>query len=136
MKKIVCLLAIGLILTSCSLDNPILENSSLTGRWNWVSSTGGIDGATSTPQTTGKSIKLEISNTKVKKIVNGVLVSESNYWIQNGTSIYGGRQIIMIYENNPNESIYLFNNNNQLILKDECYDGYQKAYVKETIGIN
>lgn len=135
MKKIACLFAIGLSLISCSLDKTNLENSALVGRWNWVSSTGGIDGATSTPQTTGKSIKLEISNTKVKKYINGVLVFESNYWIQNGTSIYGGRQKIIIYENNPNESFYI-TNNNQLILKEECFDCYQKTYSKETSGSN
>lgn len=131
MKKITCLFLIGFSLISCSTESTNFENSALIGRWKWVSSVGGIDGATSTPQSTGKSIKVEISNTKIKEYINGVLVFESYYLIHTGTSIYGGEQELIIYENNSKESFYLTNNNNQLILKDECYDCYQKTYVKE-----
>jgi hypothetical protein len=54
--------------------------------------TGCIDGATTTPQSTAKSIKLEITNTKIKESVNGVLMYESNYLIVISNTIYGGKK--------------------------------------------
>jgi hypothetical protein len=136
MKKIICLFLITSAFISCSIDNMPSQNSTLQGKWNWIITTGGIDGDTTTPQSTGKSIKLEITNTKIKESVNGVVVYESNYSIVISNSIYGGKQKIISYGNSPKKSFYLTNSNTQLILKDECYDCYQKTYIKEAIGSN
>ncbi|WP_418263203.1 hypothetical protein [Flavobacterium faecale] len=75
MKKIL-LFIVGFLMMGCSTDKNIPEYQNLYGQWNWLESTGGIAGMTLTPQSTGKTILLDISNTTIKKYENGKLESE------------------------------------------------------------
>ena len=129
MKKLACLLLILFSISSCSTDTSDSENKAIIGKWNWVESSGGIAGITTTPQSTGKSIQLDISNTTVKRYMDGVLVYESSYSIQTGNSIFGGEKKLIIYENDSKQSFV--RTDSQLILNDECYDCYLNKYIKE-----
>lgn len=129
MKKITYLLLLLFSIISCSTHMNDNENNTIIGKWNWVESSGGIAGITTTPQSSGKSIQLEISNTKVKKYVDGILVLESSYSIQTGTSIFGGEKKLIIYDNDSKQSFT--RTGNQLILNDECYDCYFNRYIKD-----
>ena len=129
MKKTTYLLLLLFSIISCSTHMNDNENNTIIGKWTWVESSGGIAGITTTPQSSGKSIQLEISNTKVKKYVDGILVLESSYSIQTGTSIFGGEKKLIIYDNDSKQSFT--RTDNQLILNDECYDCYFNSYVKE-----
>lgn len=113
------------------MDRINFGNNEIVGKWNLTAASGGINSNSSTPQSTGKTIKLDITNNKIKTFENGALLSESNYYIQFGTSIYGGVQKLIMLENNPNESFYLSDNNQKLVIKEECFDCYQKTYSRE-----
>lgn len=129
MRKITYLILALFSIISCSSESNSTKNNSIIGKWNWVESSDGIDGRTETPKSTGKTIQLEISNSKIKKYVDEALVSETAYTIQTGTSIFGGEKKLIVYENEWKQSF--LHADNQLFLNDECYDCFQNKYTKD-----
>jgi hypothetical protein len=129
MKRFFQLMLFIIPLMSCTTDKIIVENSSIIEKWNWIESTGGIAGITQTPQSTGKTIQLEITKTKVIKYINGKFDSELNYTIKSGTSIFGGIRNLIVYENDFRQSFEV--TNNHLLLNDECYDCFENKYIRE-----
>ncbi len=130
MKNYFLLLFIGIALLSCSSDDDNSAKTQLIGNWNWTESSGGIDGRTETPTSTGNIIKLEISYSSVKRYVNGNLQSELSYSIETRESmIFGEQREMIIYENQFNQTISL--RGNQLVLYDECNDCFQSEYERE-----
>ena len=129
MRKITSLLVLLFTIISCSNHRSDDDTNPIIGKWNWVESSGGITGSTTTPKSTGKSIRLEISSTTIKRYTDGVLNLESSYSIQTATSIFGGERKLIIYENDSKQSFT--RTGNELLLNDECYDCYLSRYVKE-----
>lgn len=126
MKNYIFIIFFGITCLSCSKNDN--TTNLLVGTWNWVESSGGIDGRTETPISTGNSIKLEISKNSVKKYLNGNLVSELSYSIQ-FEKYNGVQQEIIVYENQPDQIISL--NGNYLTLFDKCPDCFQYEYIKD-----
>jgi hypothetical protein len=81
MKKYITLILIEILIFGCS-DGDNSTNDQLIGKWNWMESSGGIAYHTETPESTGKTVKLEIDNNTIKRFVNGALDYESNYSIE------------------------------------------------------
>jgi hypothetical protein len=123
------LFSLTILISSCSKSEDTSDLSSITGKWKWIESKGGITGCTETPASTGKIINLQISNTQVKKYENGVLIATHSYDIQSLPSIFGGKKPILVYDNEEKQSYELIGN--QLNLNDECNDCYVNKYVKE-----
>ena len=128
MKKIIFLILIS-FLFSCERNSEDSTSENLIAKWNWIKSSGGIDGKVETPSSTGKNIVLEFSQNKVKVYENGILKSEKNYSIQTKNSIMGGQKQMVIYEPYQPDQSFLIENN-KLFLSDECNDCYQSEYVK------
>lgn len=130
MKKWILILLLASFTINCSNDDEININQKLIGEWKWIESSGGIQGETINPQTTGENRNIEITSDKIKYFTNGVLISEFDYYLIKGESIRTNEKIdLMVYENDRKQSIVL--NENKLILYDECYDCYQNEYIKE-----
>ena len=81
MKKIITLILIGILAFSCSNDDNS-TTTQLTGSWNWVESSGGISYHTETPESTGKTVNLKITDNSIERYVNGNLDYESDYTIE------------------------------------------------------
>jgi len=130
MKKWVLILALASLTINCSNDDENNIKEQLIGKWIWVESSGGIQGETLNPQTTGENRHIEITFDEIKYFTNGILTSEFDYYLQKGESIMTNEKIdLMIYENDRKQSIVL--NENKLILYDECFDCYQNEYIKD-----
>jgi len=129
MKKIIFLILIS-FLFSCERNSEDSTSENLIAKWNWIKSSGGIDGKVETPFSTGKNIVLEFSQNKVKTYENGILKSEKNYSIQTKNSIMGGQKQMVIYEPYQPDQSFLIENN-KLFLSDECYDCHQSEYIKQ-----
>lgn len=129
MKKIIFLILIS-FLFSCERNSENSNSENLIAKWNWIKSSGGIDGKVETPSSTGKNIMLEFSQNKVKVYENGILKSEKNYNIQIKNSIMGGQKQMLIYDPYQPDQSFLIENN-KLFLSDECYDCYQSEYIKQ-----
>lgn len=132
MKRYFTLLLIGFTFINCSNDD--VENnttdSGLIGTWNWIESSGGFDGRTETPESTGKNEILEISPTSIKKYSNGILDSDLKYSTKFGPStIIEGDHKMIVYENDFKQSIIL--EENLLILVDECHDCFRRKFVRK-----
>ena len=128
MKNYILLLFIGITILSCSSDDYNIQESKLAGTWNWAESSGGIDGRTETPNSTGNSMKIEISNNSIKKHLNGDLESELNYTTE--FEEYNGEQWLKVtYENGQVQHADL--NIDYLILYDRCSDCFQYEYARE-----
>lgn len=130
MKKWVFIVLLTILTINCSSEDENNINEQIIGKWKWVESSGGIQGGTHTPQTTGENRNIEITSDKIKYYTNGILTSEFNYNLQKGESIRANEQTdLMIYENDRIQSIIL--NESKLILHDECFDCYQNEYIKD-----
>lgn len=118
---------IAFIISNCTTENDTITEPQIIGNWNWIESTGGIDGRTDTPSSTGNQIDLIISENSIKKIVNGVEHSNSNYTIDNKQSIlFGDKREMLTFENDFNQTFSV--THDQLILIDECTDCFRNVY--------
>jgi len=118
------------VLVSCSSTKTVASSeNSLNGKWNWVSSTGGFIGSTLTPASEKKTMTIEISKSTIKRFENGKLVSENDFSVETGNSIYGNDKKMIVYKNDaPKQSFEI--KDNVLYLNDECHDCYQSQYVR------
>jgi hypothetical protein len=129
MKNII-LTFILITLIGCSQDDKINIKSQLLGKWKWVESSGGIDGRTETPESTGTAVTIEFTVSSMRKFVNGHLESEVDYEIISGPSIRTIEDTeLIVYENGIEQSVEL--NGNYLVLYEDCYDCFQHNYIKD-----
>lgn len=130
MKKWVLILILATLTINCSNDDENTIKEKIIGKWLWLESSGGIQGETINPQTTGENRHIVITSDKITYYTNGTLTSELGYYLQKGASIWTIEEAdLMIYENDRTQSIVL--NESKLILYDECNDCYQNEYIKE-----
>ncbi len=128
MKNYLRPILLVIIFISCSNDDEI--NNQLLGSWNWLESSGGISGTTTTPASTGNTITLVISNNSLKQFTNGNLTFETNYRIEvRKSEIFGNQREMIIYENGFKKSFE--RKGDKLTLFDECSDCFQSEYKKE-----
>lgn len=126
-KSIAIVFSILCLFCSCTKDN----NGTLTGKWEWVKSSGGIAVRTYTPSTTGKNICLEITSNRIKSFENGNLVLEYEYSIQTKKSLLTNVEQEMIVDNQNNNIPQTFIvKGTTLYLNDECFDCYQSVYLR------
>ena len=119
-----------IVLIGCSNSNNLELKSQLIGKWKWIESSGGIDGRTETPASTGNAVTIEITRTTIKTFINGKLESEMNYEIQSGSSIRTTEKTdLIVYENGTIHSVLI--EGNSLVLFEECYDCFQHNYLKD-----
>ena len=124
MKKIAHIFIALLLLLSC--DNDDSTQKSLNGKWNWVTSTGGIAGRTTTPASENKTIVLEFHNSTLKKYENGSLISENTFSVETRESIMGGKRKMIVIQDSHTQTFEIVGD--KLYLSDECYDCFQSEY--------
>lgn len=130
MKKILILIMTIVTILSCSNDDDSSINSKIIGNWNWTESSGGIDGRTATPESTGSIKRMVISKNTIKKYLNGNLKSELIYSIE--LEEYNGELKEMIIYQNKNIGKKMINlSGNHLIISDICPDCFQNEYDRE-----
>lgn len=122
-----------MILTSCSSENPQSSaQKALEGRWNWVQSSGGFAGTTTTPESTNQVIYIEFSGSTFKKYINGKLASDHTFEIKTDKSIFGGEKPMLV----STSQIKYFSpmsfeiKDDKLYLNEECYDCFGSVYVR------
>ena len=130
MKKWILILILAVLTINCSNDDENNITEQLIGEWEWIESSGGIQGETTNPEITGENRTLEISSDKIKYFTDGILTIEINYHLEKGISILSKENVdLMIFENGSKHSVILFENT--LVISGECYDCYQNEYIKK-----
>jgi hypothetical protein len=129
MKKTISILILLVVLSGCD-KKELVPDRLFEGSWTWVSSTGGIDGRTETPETEGQERSVVFTKTHKRSYVNGELISDREYYLQRGGSLYEvGVVEILVYETGFKQSYVL--EGNRLLLRDECNDCFQHEYLRQ-----
>ena len=133
----ICLLLIFATI-SCSKSsteelNDNITNAKLLGKWEWIESKGGLSGnSIITPNSTNKTVYLEITNDKIKRFENGILISNIFYVLESKRSIFSGTFVqTIVYDQSAQMQQSFDITNNSLILNDECYDCFTHTFVKK-----
>jgi hypothetical protein len=138
--KSVILLSVVLLpfIGSCQKETYNTEKvgSGLTGKWEWIRSTGGIGGYVLTPESTGRNVVIEFTSGNVfRYYLNGQLQYSYPYHLEIGSTIYGSEPTSIIkYGSSPGQSYHFGSieidgqTYQELVLKDECYDCYTSEY--------
>lgn len=129
MKRIALILWVVFTVSSCSVGKNS-DNYDLTGTWIWIERSGGFAGVQETPESTGETRTLTITDTTLKYFTNNELVSEMEYTVRNQESmIINGNYDMIITENDGRKIINLVGNS--LTLSDDFPDGFIDKYIKQ-----
>lgn len=129
MRFIIALLAIGSFITACQIESNENNDTTLSGKWSWFKSSGGIAGQTYTPQSTGEIRTIEFINDSIfKQYRNGALLIETTYAL---TNIQGRDEVFIKYKEGRITSYIVFQDKNTLILADYADDGFEHSYRRQ-----
>ena len=146
-KVITCTLLVTLFLACDSRDVPAVPDTGIVGAWRWTGTYGGLTGQLAvTPETTGTEVLLELGDdARYTVISNGVERQAGTYALTFEESIYDGaeaRYITFSPRGSDEVSISrsgvyaLFdgiirvNENNELSISDNHYDGVGSIFVR------
>lgn len=128
MKKFVLFVALLVCVVSCSsTSDSVMTRQSIVGKWQLVEMSGGITGKTVVPKLTNE---IAISKTEIKIYEDGTLIATEKYTIETKKSIFGGEKQMLVYTSGSPSQGYVLEGD-KLLLNDECYDCYQKEYIKK-----
>jgi len=116
----VAIISISLLL-SCSKE----PRDGLQGKWKWVITTGGIGGWTHTPESSGNTVTLEISDTHIDSYQNGDLLDSREYTLEQPS----GEQMKLVY--NTSYFRYCYFDEDSLSIWDPGADGFHEIYVRK-----
>jgi hypothetical protein len=105
----------------------------LYGSWNWVQSSGGFAGETTTPATAGYTMTVEFSPNGIYKwYKNNQLQGQAQYSMTTGNSIFSTEQVNQLQvEGSSTKQAVRFGGPDSLFLNDECYDCYGHIYTRK-----
>jgi len=125
MKKVICIFILTLGIISCNTDDEVgIGNSELIGKWNWISSCGGLTGDCWYPSTDNYE-SIEFTDNLYIKKNNGVIDTEINYSIID-TLISGIDEIFEIEFQDGNRIRYRFINDNLSIEGGDFWKEYER----------
>ena len=142
MKKIILLFIFAIGFISCSSnDETKIDNSDLIGKWNWISTDGGLAlHIHETPTSIGNTFQLSLMKNYLYSITkNGNEISSGKYELVMKKSIYSGEmERFIIYSQTENQQlqnviisgIIKVYETNKLDISDNNYDGIGSVFVK------
>lgn len=130
MKKLsFFLITITFLAFSCIKEEISSHNSTLTGEWRWVSSTGGIVGTTITPETAGYERKLVLTDDMTySRYKDNILQKSGKFEITKEKSIYKTELVDFIKFDDGTKSVIQGNTSDELLLADNFYDGFGETF--------
>jgi len=110
----------------------------LSGKWNWIETSGGFSGDIVTPKSQGYSIQMEFTKKGIfKSFKDNVFNLEMTYKLEKGKSIYSTEEKYIIHyigangkNNGMIDDSFEFRSKDTLVLKQECPDCYTRVFVK------
>lgn len=128
---ITLLLMISPMLARVKNDNQQMLDK-LIGTWCWVETTGGIAGVHQTPASTGHTRKLIFNKDLTFQVYEDEKLKSSGcFEIEFGKSLILQKDAFMLkFDTNSATNIIQFDNDGNLILGQDVYDGFVKKYAK------
>ena len=113
-----------------SCDNISDENqvTTLTGKWIWTKSYGGMLSQTITPQSSGRKIMIEFTaDSTFKYYLNGKLELQTTFSLKR---IEGEQRMLIVYKAGILGTLVNSLNLDKLVLEDFADDGFEHTYRK------
>ena len=130
--RIILLVLISILAFACGEDDNQGDATVLEGEWIWQFSTGGIGGATLTPDTENYTNEIEFEGNSFESYRNDEIFSESEFSIIKSESIFTTDSVDIISYTNQSLIPQSFElRSDTLILFDEVFDGFVHTYIKE-----
>lgn len=137
-KNLLIVIAAMLVILSCSEGADLsISESGYTGKWDWISTTGGFAAhINETPQSSGKTVQLILTgDEKFRVIENDKEIAAGTYEVTMENSIYSEsmESFIHLSENVPARNV-VFNgiirieNDSLLSISDNHYDGIGSTF--------
>lgn len=131
MKSLVIAFFTFFALISCRNEDD-LDSKTLVGDWEWISSTGGINGQTETPASSGKTITISFTeDNKYTFTTNGTVTNEGTFSLYKEVSDLSHYEVTFIHFSNSTDVIINKNEDGVLIVSDDVNDGYTSTYHKK-----
>jgi len=104
----------------------------LIGKWEWVSTTGGIAGVHQTPQKLGYTYWIAFTNDSLYQLFdkNNILTSSNQYTVFNDVSIFTSHLHQMMKADNLLRSSFEVRNDS-LFINQEAMDGFDAVFIRE-----
>ncbi len=134
MKNRYLILVLFAGLFACKTDDVVPENpldTAIVGNWNWVKSSGGIQGTTLTPTSTKYSLSYVFTKSNTyQQTKNGALLQEGGYKLQHIFESPSGKLTQKITFLNLNETFVYTLKNDTLRIDEGCCDRFLHIYTK------
>lgn len=132
---ITLLLMINPVLTSVKSDNQKMLGK-LVGTWSWMETTGGFAGVHHTPSSTGNTEKLILNKDLTFQVYEDEKLKSSGHFnVELGKSLILGKEMFILkFDTNSMSNIIQFDDDGNLILGQDVYDGFVKKYNKAALN--
>ena len=127
MKYIIPLFLLSTIF-ACGTSSNGPKKPKIEGNWRWTKTTGGFAGTTTTPESTGKQIHLQITKDSIFTYTDGELQRAIPYNLQLGKVIESQKMEWLIHNGEHKTSIY--RKDSLLLMNEQCYDCFNQTFVK------
>jgi hypothetical protein len=126
-------LILSLLIISCQKEPTSVDNVrtiTLSGKWQWISSSGGITGQTIIPPAGTIVIQTYTSDGVFSQSRNDTVQRTSHYSIKKQKSIYSADSLdVIIYQDSTlTKQVILYLSTDTLSVGDNMYDGYGSIY--------
>lgn len=132
MKKSLFAIAFSsLALISCRNGDEKETLKQLEGNWNWVSTSGGINGTVTTPASTGKTVVLSLRSDKSYEVKeNDAVISTGTYTTSDFVSNLDHQTHVYVDFSNDPDRLVQSVSDTKLFMRDDNTDGFTDEYDK------
>ena len=135
--KTLIMIVISVLMISvfgCQKEDVVKTNTGigLVGKWEWVSTTGGIAGVHQTPHTLGYTYWIGFTNDSLYQVYdkNNVITSSNHFTVFNDISIFTTHIHQMLKSDNSIRSSFDVRNDS-LFMYQEVMDGFDMVFIRK-----
>jgi len=127
------LLILSLLVLSCKKEPTSVDNTqaiTLTGKWQWIRSSGGIGGGIIVPPISTVVIQTYTSEGVFSQSRNDTLLMTSHYGVIKQKTIYSidSLDVVVYQDSTITKQVILYLSTDTLSVGDNMYDGYESVY--------
>lgn len=124
--KVLYLFVFLALMTACVSTRSTSRLPKIVGNWEWVSTSGGFAGKTSTPTTTNTTQQLQITADSLFSYRSGELLSVESYRLIQAESSLTKQQGWMMERSD--RRVFIERKDSTLVLREDCWDCFTHTY--------
>ncbi|MGO1669318.1 MAG: hypothetical protein ACTHYC_00630 [Sphingobacterium sp.] len=124
--KVWYLFVFVVLITACVSTRSTNRPPEIVGNWEWVSTTGGFAGRTSTPTTTNTTQQMQITADSLFSYRSGELLEAESYRLVQAESSLTQQAGWMM--EGAGERVFVERKDSTLVLREDCWDCFTHTY--------